>query len=303
LLAIALAVVSAIAMSLGAQFQKGAVTDHQKLRDRLRGGLQLKGSLSIKNLLEIFGRPKWLSGLAFMGLGIALQLTALAFAPLIVVQPIGAIALVFTAIINARVTKTLPNRATVIAIAICTLGIGFFVTLATGVAHEIPVDDGKLLDVLRVLGVILLIFGTLFWLLRKHHGALNYIVGAGVLYGFVATLAKVVIQRIEQGQFEWLTLAALASLLAAVALGSWFVQNAYSSGPPDLVIAGLTVLDPMVAIAIAIVILNEAEAASAGTIVGFAFSALVSIVGVYLLSRVHPEMIRNELAQYRQRDK
>jgi drug/metabolite transporter (DMT)-like permease len=146
-------------------------------------------------------------------------------------------------------------------------------------------------------------FGILFWVLRKHHGALNYIVGAGVLYGFVATLAKVVIQRIQQGQFEWLTIACLAALGVAVALGSWFVQNAYSSGPPDLVIAGLTVLDPMVAVAIAIVVLNEAQAANPLVMVGFVASALVSVAGVYSLSRVHPEMLRRELAQYRRRNK
>ena len=295
-LAISLAVFAALALSFGAQFQKGAVRDHQKKR------LSFSGGINIKQLWQLLSRPKWLSGLGFMVIGIVLQLAALTFAPLIVVQPIGAIALVFTAIINARVTKTKPNRATVVAIALCTLGIGVFVTLASTVAHEVPLDDGKLLQVLLVLAVILLVFGTLFWLLRKRHGALNYIVGAGVLYGFVATLAKVVIQRIEQQQFEWLTLICLVGLGVAVMLGSWFVQNAYSSGPPDLVIAGLTVLDPMVAVAIAVVILNEAKSASVGVAAGFALSGVIAVVGVYLLSRVHPEMIRNEIAQFRNRN-
>ncbi len=43
---------------------------------------------------------------------------------------------------------------------------------------------------------------------------------------------------------QWYTLLAI---LAAGGLGSWFVQSAYSGGPPDLVIAGLTVIDPMTA--------------------------------------------------------
>ena len=49
----------------------------------------------------------------------------------------------------------------------------------------------------------------------------------------------------------------VVAIVAAGGLGSWFVQNAYSGGPPDLVIAGLTVIDPIVGIAIGIAILGE----------------------------------------------
>jgi hypothetical protein len=111
-----------------------------------------------------------------------------------------------------------------------------------------------------------------------------------VLYGFVATLAKVVIQRLYQMDYDLLTGLALVSMIGAVLLGGWFVQNAYSSGPPDLVIAGLTVIDPMVAVAIAIGVLGEAQAASGASIVSFSLSGAVAIAGVYLLSKVHPQL-------------
>ena len=80
------------------------------------------------------------------------------------------------------------------------------------------------------------------------------------------------------------------ALIGAVALGGWFVQNAYSSGPPDLVIAGLTVIDPLVAVSIGIVILGEAKSADFLTILGWLISAIVAVIGVYLLSKVHPEL-------------
>jgi hypothetical protein len=82
----------------------------------------------------------------------------------------------------------------------------------------------------------------------------------------------------------------LVAALLAMALGGWFVQNAYASGPPDLVIAGLTVIDPMVAVTIGIIVL--AEAASAGPVISiiFAASGAVAAYGVWLLSRVHPEL-------------
>jgi hypothetical protein len=117
------------------------------------------------------------------------------------------------------------------------------------------------------------------------------------LYGFVATLAKVVIQRIYQQQFELLTILCLVALIGAVALGGWFVQNAYSSGPPDLVIAGLTVIDPLVAVSIGIVILGEAKSADFVTMLGWFVSAVIAIIGVYLLSKVHPELATKVLTR------
>ena len=54
----------------------------------------------------------------------------------------------------------------------------------------------------------------------------------------------------EEAAAQGLMAGINAALRAAGGRGSWFVQNAYSGGPPDLVIAGLTVIDPIVGIAI-----------------------------------------------------
>jgi hypothetical protein len=77
-------------------------------------------------------------------------------------------------------------------------------------------------------------------------------------------------------------------------LGGWFVQNAYASGPPDLVIAGLTVIDPAVAVGIGILILGEASEASLTQVLGFAGSGIVAAAGVILLARVHPQLSKQE---------
>ena len=147
-----------------------------------------------------------------------------------------------------------------------------------------------LLQVVGVLIAVLAVFGILFAASKGRVGPLQYIFGAGVLYGFVASLAKVVIQRIIQGDLNWLTLLATLALLSAAILGGWFVQNAYAAGPPDLVIAGLTVIDPAVAVGIAIVILGEASSAATGQVVGFGVSGLVAVLGVLMLSKVHPQL-------------
>lgn len=288
-LAILLAVAAAVALAYGAHFQNAAVVDDSTQK------VKSQGSLSLKQLISLVARPKWLSGTAFMVGGIVLQLASLSLAPLIVVQPVGAVALVITSLLNARSTKTSITRPTLIAIGFCTLGIAAFVAMASGVAHEAVIDDNRLREVLGVLLTILVIFAALFFTIGKRAKAVTYVAGAGVLYGFVATLAKVVIQRIYQQQFELLTVLCLVALIGAVSLGGWFVQNAYSSGPPDLVIAGLTVIDPLVAVSIGIVILGEAKSANFLTILGWLLAAVVAVIGVYLLSRVHPELATKKL--------
>ena len=53
-------------------------------------------------LQALLRRPSWLAGTAMLGAAILLQLTSLKFSPLIVVQPIGAVAPVVTILATAR---------------------------------------------------------------------------------------------------------------------------------------------------------------------------------------------------------
>jgi len=284
LLAILLAIIGAVFLSLGAQFQNDAVTKHHA-PDQPR-----IGSLHIRQIVDLLRRPRWLTGTSFLVLAILFQLSALALAPLIVVQPIGALALIITSVLNAKIYKLKLDGKTIGSIALTMLGVGAFVTTAARSAVNTEMSDAKLLQVVGVLLVLLAFFAVAFFLSKGQVGPLNYILGAGVLYGFVASLAKVVLARLGQGDFDLLTLAAAVALLGATFLGGWFVQNAYASGPPDLVIAGLTVIDPAVAVGIAIVILGEAAQAQFAEIAGFAIAGLIALAGVLMLSRVHPQL-------------
>jgi drug/metabolite transporter (DMT)-like permease len=231
-------------------------------------------------------------GTVMLGLAIVLQLTSLGFAPLIVVQPLGALALVITSIVNSRATQVRLDHRSIRAIALCVGGVGLFVTIAAFTATEQVIDEAQLLIILGMLGVITAVLAVAFGVLRKRFGAIFYILAAGVLYGFVATLAKVVINRVRTEQFDLLTLFCVVVLLAATALGAYFVQTAYSVGSPDLVIAGLTVVDPLVAVAIGIVVLGEASRAPLWAVIAFVISGIIAVFGVFQLAKHHPQTHR-----------
>ena len=284
-LGIPIALIGAVFLALGAQFQSRGVA-----KVEASSGIAAASGLSVSQLRSLLARPSWVLGTIMLGLAIVLQLISLGFSPLIVVQPLGAVALVITAIVNARLSHMPLDRRSVRAIVICIGGIGLFVVFAAVFATETPVIDRQLITILVILAIVLVAFGAAFVFLRRRFRAIAYILGAGVLYGFVATLAKVVIVRIKTGDFELLTLSCIAALLLAAAIGAYFVQTAYASGPPDLVIAGLTVIDPLVAVGIGVVVLGEAAGAPLYAIIAFIVAAAIAIFGVFQLAKFHPQI-------------
>ncbi|MEV7660206.1 DMT family transporter [Paenarthrobacter sp. NPDC089316] len=287
-LAVFLAVLGAFFLAIGAQRQGSAVKADT-------GGL----ALSSNGFLRLLRNPRWMLGLLFLALGMVMNAIALVSAPLTVVQPIGAIALVITTVVNAKDQGLSINRATVVAISACVTGSALFVLLAVFVTqenHHVSGDDE--LTIVLLLALAVGIFGTLAVLFKHRMNAFIYILGAGVLFGFVAVLTRIIGKHLldPNGLFllnvQWYTLIAI---VAAGGLGSWFVQSAYSSGPPDLVIAGLTVIDPMVGIAIGIVILGELRPdVHAVMAIAMAAAATLAIVGVIALSRHHPEVTKRK---------
>lgn len=286
LLGIPLALAGAVFMSLGAQYQSRGVRKVERLV-----GVTGQRGLSLSHFLRLLRRPSWVVGTLLLGLAVVCQLSALAVAPLIVVQPLGAVSLVITTLLNAQMTGHMPTKKSITSIALCVGGIFLFVIVAALFATERPVADVELMTVLVILLVVGILLGGAWVLLRTRLNALFYITAAGMLYGFVATFAKIIILRIQNSDFGLITIVCVLALAAAAAVGGYFVQSAYSSGPPDLVIAGLTVIDPIVAVLIGALVLGEASHAPVWAVVVFVIAGATASVGVFLLAKHHPQVI------------
>jgi len=279
-LGIPIAVAGAILLALGTLFQHKAVGEQAPAPGRGAG------SMGGGRLQALLGKPAWLAGTAMLGAAILLQLTSLRFSPLIVVQPIGAVALVVTTLATARMTRRSPGRRALTSVALCIAGVGVFVAVAAVSARDVEISDRHLIMILVLLGAVLVALGTGFSLWRHRWSAVVFTAGAGILFGFVAALAKTVIARLFQGDFEWLSLTCLAGLIVAALFGTFLVQNAHARGTPELVVAGLTVIDPLVAVTLGITVLGEADAAPAEAFIAFLIAGATAIAGVLLLATV-----------------
>ena len=278
-IAISLAVASAFGLAFGAAFQHQGVSTTHTGDDRF----------GIRQLVQMFKHRTWVLGLAITVVGVTCGTISLALAPVMVVQPVGAISLVISVLLAQKTRGLHVSKRIVIPVLLSVAGVAAFVIMAALIATAHPYDWREVLPIvwLTVGGIVA------FWILRALLPArtqLLYVIGAAYLFACVATNTHIVTSQflhLGLGAVAWWNLAVL---IAAAAVGSIFVQAAYTSGPPELVIAGLTVLDPIIAVIFGATILGEAQNAPWLSVAVMCVTGLTACAGVALLSRYHPDV-------------
>lgn len=245
----------------------------------------------------------WLFGSVSLVVAMVVQVGSLAFAPLIVVQPIGVAALVFSVVLTSIFSKTKPSNAIVRSIVLCVLGVGGFVAVAAIVSTQQPIADAQLVAVLVTLGCVLVATGIVELLGRgRPTPPLLWVVLGGVYSAFVATLGKTVILRVQAilkahdmpfNSADLLTIASIIGIGVAGGLSVVFVQRAHLDNPPEVVVAGLTVIDPTIAVILGIVILREATNAPLWAVFAFLVSGAIAVVGVLQLARAEKDPVNS----------
>jgi drug/metabolite transporter (DMT)-like permease len=297
-LAIVLALLGAVCFAGAAVLQHGAVSAGSRRDEDDRPGRVL----SLRGLREITRRPGWLAGLALAGGGSTLHATALVLAPLSVVQPLGVLAVPIAVLITAMRTDRRPAPGVVVGALLSIAGVAVFVGAAAGTAvSSPPPDQATLIASLVVAGVVLALAALGF----ARSGWIRCVACAtagAAAFGLVSALVRAVSQSVvagDVGLLELPVLAAVAGIAAAVLVGGWLVQQAFASGPPEVVIACLTVVDPIVAVLLGAVLLGEGAATPADTWLLLAGAAVTATAGVVALARHHPDAAAARAARLR----
>jgi drug/metabolite transporter (DMT)-like permease len=289
LLGVLVALIASCFLALGAHFQNHGASKVEEEAEA-HGGKRF----GFGQVRALFHKPRWLLGSSLLAVAVSLQLLSLFLAPLAVVQPLGALALVVTAVLDAKVNRARVSKRAMVAIAGCVVGVTVFVLTASFTTSSGTGDAPEQLAVLLLLAAVLVLFAVLFAVFHRRLGSLQLALGAGTLFGFVATLAKVLLDRLHGvlasglRPGDGLLALCLVGLVAAGIAGLYLVQTAYAAGSPDLVVAALTVIDPLVAVTIGIVVLGEAAHAPWWAFVVFALSEAVAVIGVVTLARNQP---------------
>ncbi|GAB2996951.1 DMT family transporter [Amycolatopsis acidiphila] len=275
LLAVPAAVVGAASMGLASAAQARATKEVEVSRI-LDPGL-LRG---------LAHRPLWLIGMVATGAGLALQLVALAFAPLLVVQPLLITSLMFAGVISARLERRPLDRVMVAGALVCVAGLAGFLVVARPSGESAGFSAATrplpLAIVLGTVTVVALVVSVLF-----HHSlrVLGLAVATGVLYGVTAGLMKVVAGQARDGLAEPFQNWTLYLVCVIGPLGFLLSQNTFQQGrflTPALAV--ITALDPLVGVGIGVWWMGETANASPWALAGEAVAGVVILVGIALLA-------------------
>lgn len=283
LLAVPAAVVGAASMGLASAAQARATKEVEVSRI-LDPGL-LRG---------LAHRPLWLIGMVATGAGLALQLVALAFAPLLVVQPLLITSLVFGGAISARLERRPLDRVMVAGALICVAGLAAFLFVASpggdaegfsAGTQPLPLAIG-----LATLTVVALVVSVLF---HNSWRVLGLAVATGVLYGVTAGLMKVVAGQARHDLAEPFQNWTLYLVCLIGPLGFLLSQNTFQQGhflTPALAV--ITALDPLVGVAIGVWWMGETANTAPWALAGEAVAGAVIVVGIVLLASRAEQLAR-----------
>jgi hypothetical protein len=280
-LAVVLAALGACGYAVGARLQHSGV--HDTIGDR---------GFGVRSQMRLVRNRGWLLGLVALGSGALLHVSALGLAPLSVIQPMGVLALPITVLLNAQQEgQTLQklHRSAVFAVLASAGGAVGFVVLAAHSATATPVAAAQEVRATQFVAVAVVTLAIAGVLTRAKIRCIAYAAGCAVAYGYVSLLMRGVAQQIGNGRLSEIDLGPLVGIVVAMAVGGWLLQHSYASGPPDLAVACLTVIDPMVAVGLGIGLLGEADRADVSTVAGELLCAVVASAGVFALARFRPE--------------
>jgi drug/metabolite transporter (DMT)-like permease len=258
------------------------------------------GTLDPRLLLDLIQRPVWVLGIGTVVVGLSLQLVALAFGPLVLVQPLLVTGVLFGAVFSALLAHRRVDRLIVLGALGCVAGLSAFLVLAqpTNASTQLSDDIWSLLPLAITLGV--LVVGCLA-VAARFSGAVQVAALAaatGVLYGLTAGLMKVVTSQFRSGGFlEPFQHPVLYVVCAVGPMGFLLSQNTFQKGTliaPALAI--ITIVDPLVGVAIGVSWLGEQINSSPAVLTGQVIATVVLIGSIALLAH-RGTQLRREIEQ------
>lgn len=271
LLAVALALVSALCYAAAAVLQQREASIH------VAGGLDLIGRLA--------RRRGWWAAMAATGLGAAIHLAALGLGSLVLVQPLGIAALVFALLASAWTGGQHVGRTAWLGAACVLVGLPLVLSVLTraGAASFVPVLGYWTAVVIVAAGIALLAgIARVVGRVRPARAAVLYAVAAALCFGLTSGTAKMVWSGHPQP-------SAIAAGLASAVLGLVFAQHAYRDGGLGAPLATLTLVDPLTAGLLGVLVLGEPISTSPARLALGAAGVLLTTVGVGLLAPRHVE--------------
>jgi drug/metabolite transporter (DMT)-like permease len=278
LIAVVLAVAAAIVFGIA------SVAD-QRSTKRVRN----RQALSPKIFLDLVRQPLWVASVGGTLSAFALQVLALRYGPLALVEPILATGMIVAALISSFLRRRFDGLlfGGVVATAV---GLAGFLAIAR------PTEGRSSVGFLVVLplgaGLTAGVAGCLY--VARRHSTLRPLalaLACGICYGVSAFLVKILVTDVSGGLTGLLTDWPIYALAIAGPMGFLLNENAFQQGTLiSPVLAIITVCDPIISIALAAIWLNETLSSTPAGIAGEVISLIIMVTGIVVVAHRAPHI-------------
>lgn len=249
------------------------------LQEREAAGQDVRG---VRLVARLTRRPWWWFAVAATGAGALLHVAALASGPLSLVQPLGVLTLVLALPVGARLGGRTVTPAEWRAAAAVALGLAALLTVAPHHAPAVYLPASSILIASLMVAAVVAVLALIAVWLPARAVPLAHAAAAATCFGFASAMARVAVTATAP---VWLV-AALAVLGAVGGLG--LLQSAYRSGGLGAPLATQILVDPLVAVLLAITLLGEPLPLTPWRVTIGVAGLLATAAGIRALTRVPP---------------
>lgn len=212
--------------------------------------------------LQLFARLLkdriWWVGSLVSAVGFALQAAALGLGSVLLVQALLVTSLLFALPLNARANQHRVSRFEWVWAVLLAGSVVVIVTVGNPTAGHERAGADTWLAVGAVLApaIVLCVLGARVWSGRKISAILLSCV-SGALWGIFAILTKGVVDRLGDGFWELLRTPELYAWALVAVAGTGYQQAAFRAGSMTASLPTMTVVEPVVASVLGVVVLGE----------------------------------------------
>ena len=250
-----------------------------------------RGTLDFRLFLDLISSRLWRAGIVFDISASALQAVALHFGPLSLVQPILVCDLLFAALISVAWARRRPDRVLAAGVVCCTGGLALFQAAARPQGGTATVSPTILLPLGVGLAAVIAFIPLAARLSPRTGLPLATAFACGAVFGVTAFLLKEITQTIGHGFGHPAQQWPLYAFIVLEPVGFLLNQNAFQeSAIIAPVLAIRTVVNPLVAIGIGLVWLDERIASGPADIAVEVLGLIIMTAGVYALAHRSPQV-------------
>ena len=248
-----------------------------------------RSALSPRIFVDLARQPLWLASIVETVIGFALQVLALRFGPLALVEPLLVCDLIFAVLINSYVRHRF-DPVLLGGVVATAVGVAGFLVIAQPSSGKSSVGFAVVLPLAA--GLAVAVAGCLA-LARRHPNLrpLALALACGINYGVAAFLVKLVVSDTSGGLTGLLTDWPIYALAVVGPLGFLLNENAFQQGTLIApVLAIITVCDPLISIALAYLWLQERLSGTPAGIAGEIIFLVVMTAGVVVVAHRAPHL-------------